>query len=1790
MDPRSYRRFAALCGLVFLFVLSSCVDGTSPAGVAPAGTAAVALNATFPDGTTPEQIGTITRVRVTVKRVSDDSVIGSFTTDVDPNQTVWTIQIDVEIPPGNPPVYLVTELISVLNGVETVEFSGITSQFKLTGTGAAPVQEVSVVQGPLTNNFVTSVTLQPAGPVTEGDGAQLQAEFVLSRPGAATPLWTTTDASVASVTSGGFLQAHAPGTIDVIVTAGRQSDRTTVLVLARPIGLAFVAQPGTVEVGGRLQPAPSVEVVDARGDRVVEFAGPVQLELQDRSPASLAAAAEAAPGSVAAPQAAPLNGTTTVNAVNGLATFEDLVVPEGGLFRLLATSQGLNPATSGDFRVALLVADLAVSKQVDRPAGVLAGDQVTFLVSVRNNGPAAATGVVVSDALPTGLSLVSSTATHGAYAATTGLWAVGALANGEVATLTLVVKIANDTGGRSLTNVATARTLSEQTDDPSNNEASATVDVGRRVADLQIKKIASASEVRETESVVYTITVLNRGPDRADRISVADHLPRGLELISARPEVGRFNANLGVWEIDRLEAGAQARLFLEAVVREGHAGEAIVNTATAAELAHQVDDPSNNSSSATILARPVARTPENHTFTTAGNTLLIGGDVGELGGPDLAPAMEFNFAAAQAHSLLKNTPSLTVTNTELIVTAEEGLAQVGASGAFAYLPPPRFQGEDSFLYTTNNGSATVTIDVLHMVWYVDNRGIGECLGECGAPAPAQVGLTGFGLAAAEGGPIGVGLSVFPFENLWDAENASGPGDAIFVYRGDGSDDNQNFGINLQEDQFLIGEGSGLDVPGVGSLLPPGLPPKISNQCGVAVTLADGAEVMGILIEETSSGAIFASNVDGGFVRNVEISNPGGHAISLFNTIGTFEFHDVTITSSDGAGFRVDNGDPTVNFDGSISGSTGFVIDIYNTIGGSASFTGSFQSSGGGAGGVSLNNADGDVFVQNLNVMSGSGQGVDIWNSDGTFTFDNLEIDGVLSDAFKVDAGSPTVIANIGPGGVNQVANDAVVIENTTGGSVTFNGNPISDTDNRGIFLDNNAGSVTFNNDVDVLDPSGGAAPAMVAASGFRTPEGMAAVIAASGTVLITNGSGPVTFESLDVTSLDGMTGVVVSNHSGLVTTLKGNINSSGGAALKVNDSSGNLTFASVTVANSSVGGISLGNNTGTFTFNDVDIAFSDGVGLEIDDSGTVNVFGPTNTVTTIGTSGSRQALYVNDTNIDMAFQSVTCDTCSTGIFLEEAVGPLLIDGGAINGTTANGVDIDGGNGDFRFDGTIFNENGNSVTVIARGAGTIQFGGNIEDSGSGINLQNNSGTFRFDGGLNLHTGTSTSFNASSTGTLDVTGTNTINNTSGVGIDISNTTIGASGVTFKSVSCDGCPAGIDLNGVSGGTFAVTGTGGGGSGGLIENTPSPHPAIRVQNSSDVSISSVDIQNTGGSGVLSVDSQDLTFEGLDVDGSTLTGISLSNSSGTLTLTNNTIHNSGWANVSVLNDMGTATLLFTNNTVTDGSGSWPGFEIRPTGTANFTGTISGGSIMRHGGSGVTMDAEDGSVTDLTVTGVTFDDNGGAVILILDGSGTSDFALSDNTATSSTSNAFEVSNRNASTSSFTGSITGNVIDGVSSGSGVLVLGFGPASGTVLVSGNAISDIPSGDGVVGQLGLFSSGALGVHNLTVADNTIDFAGVGSGTGIRVSSYESFAVCTSISGNDVTASNGGAGTGISLRQFDTSALQVDGLGAGTTDTETVRLELVGQNPLGGPVFISLDSPPATFDPAPAGGCPLP
>lgn len=243
------------------------------------------------------------------------------------------------------------------------------------------------------------------------------------------------------------------------------------------------------------------------------------------------------------------------------------------------------------------VADVRVRKSVDRLLPSL-GDTVTFTVVVDNAGPNDATGVVVSDALPAGLDLVSATTSRGTYDASSGTWAIGAVgvvAPPEGTTLTIVARV-TQTGPI----VNTARKSFQNEFDPvdPNNTSAATVN--GQAADLQVVKTVDDTAPRQGQIVTFTIVVTNNGPNATDEVVVQDALPPGLAFASATASQGTYAAATGLWRVGRLaETGAAATATLTVSATVTSAG-VLRNTASVVGSSVPDTNPSNDRANASV--------------------------------------------------------------------------------------------------------------------------------------------------------------------------------------------------------------------------------------------------------------------------------------------------------------------------------------------------------------------------------------------------------------------------------------------------------------------------------------------------------------------------------------------------------------------------------------------------------------------------------------------------------------------------------------------------------------------------------------------------------------------------------------------------------------------------------------------------------------------------------------------------------------------------------------------------------------------------------------------------------------------------------------------------------------------------------------------------------------------------------------------------------------------------------------------------------------------------------------
>jgi uncharacterized repeat protein (TIGR01451 family) len=206
------------------------------------------------------------------------------------------------------------------------------------------------------------------------------------------------------------------------------------------------------------------------------------------------------------------------------------------------------------------------------------GSNVTFTLTLTNSGPDAATGVQVTDLLPSGLTFVSATPSVGTYNSTTGVWDVGTVNSGAAPTLQIVATV-NSTAA--ITNVAqvTASGTPDPDSTPGDGQgddfATVTIDAPP-AADLSVSMTPSSTTPNFGSNVTFTVTVSNGGPDQATGVVVNDLLPSGLAFVSSTPSQGSYISGTGVWTVGSINSGSSATLTLVARV---NSTAAITNSA-----------------------------------------------------------------------------------------------------------------------------------------------------------------------------------------------------------------------------------------------------------------------------------------------------------------------------------------------------------------------------------------------------------------------------------------------------------------------------------------------------------------------------------------------------------------------------------------------------------------------------------------------------------------------------------------------------------------------------------------------------------------------------------------------------------------------------------------------------------------------------------------------------------------------------------------------------------------------------------------------------------------------------------------------------------------------------------------------------------------------------------------------------------------------------------------------------------------------------------------------------------
>lgn len=261
----------------------------------------------------------------------------------------------------------------------------------------------------------------------------------------------------------------------------------------------------------------------------------------------------------------------------------------------------------------VFTADVAVVKTATATAP--AGTNVTYGITVTNNGPSQATSVSLADVLPPNTTFVSQSQPTGPLfncanpapgANGTVTCTIASLANGATATFSIVVAVSPAAPTGALPNTATVSTTA--TDPvPGNNSSTASTTITPASADVAITKTAGPPPYGTGLQLPYTITVNNAGPGPATGVTVTDVLPPGSTFVSATPSQGSCNGTTTVTcNLGTLANGASASITLT-VTMPAAAGP-LSNTATVSS-SNPDPNPANNSSTATVTVIPALSIP-----------------------------------------------------------------------------------------------------------------------------------------------------------------------------------------------------------------------------------------------------------------------------------------------------------------------------------------------------------------------------------------------------------------------------------------------------------------------------------------------------------------------------------------------------------------------------------------------------------------------------------------------------------------------------------------------------------------------------------------------------------------------------------------------------------------------------------------------------------------------------------------------------------------------------------------------------------------------------------------------------------------------------------------------------------------------------------------------------------------------------------------------------------------------------------------------------------------------------
>ncbi|WP_029191295.1 DUF7507 domain-containing protein [Paenibacillus elgii] len=337
------------------------------------------------------------------------------------------------------------------------------------------------------------------------------------------------------------------------------------------------------------------------------------------------------------------NGTPGSNIVGGRQGWDITNVDISARLVNNQSSAVLSLTTSGD---AYVVNGNAIQVDINAPkinvvksanvSGAIVGDTITYTAVISNTGTANAASVVLSDALPTGLTFVTGSvtvggATQSTYDITAGA-PLGSLNFGSSITVTYRARVTSLPSTQQLVNTANAAFTFQSVAGgstisgviPSN---SVTVTVYSPI--LTITKTGSTANATVGNPVTYTLQIANTGNIGA-ATTITDNIPSGSSFVAGSFRVNGVvvpgaNPAMGV-AIGTIAAGGTSTVTFQVLVNSLPSPPQLVDQATAAYTYSPPDGRTvSGSASSNTLTIPV-RLPSATVVKSVGNTDASVGD------------------------------------------------------------------------------------------------------------------------------------------------------------------------------------------------------------------------------------------------------------------------------------------------------------------------------------------------------------------------------------------------------------------------------------------------------------------------------------------------------------------------------------------------------------------------------------------------------------------------------------------------------------------------------------------------------------------------------------------------------------------------------------------------------------------------------------------------------------------------------------------------------------------------------------------------------------------------------------------------------------------------------------------------------------------------------------------------------------------------------------------------------------------------------------------------------------